>query len=65
MGVADLIDVPEISAAHRVALAHGILGLAEGMMRHWQSGTAGELDRDDLVNDLVALAWSGLRGLEA
>jgi AcrR family transcriptional regulator len=63
-GVADLIDVPEISAVHRQAIAHGILGLAEGMMRYWQSGRAGDLNRDDLVNDLVALAWSGLRGIE-
>lgn len=64
-GVADLIDVPEISTAHRQAMAHGILGLAEGMMRYWQTGQAPDLDRDDLVNDLVALAWGGLRGLEA
>lgn len=64
-GVADLIDVPEISQAHRQALAHGILGLAEGMMRYWQSGQVKDLKRDDLLNDLVALAWTGLRGLEA
>ena len=64
-GVADLIDVAGMSLAHRQALAHGILGLAEGMMRYWQSGQAKDLDRDDLLHDLVALAWSGLRGLEA
>ena len=63
-GVAELIDVPNINTAHRQALAHGILGLAEGMMRYWQSGQAGDLERDDLLHDLVALAWSGLRGLE-
>lgn len=64
-GVADLIDVPEISHAHRQALAHGILGLAEGMMRYWQSGQVKDLKRDDLLDDLVSLAWTGLRGLEA
>lgn len=64
-GVADLIDVPEISPAHRQALALGIMGLAEAMMRYWQSGTVNDLDRDDLVNQLSALAWGGLRGLEA
>ena len=64
-GIAGLIDVPEISMHHRKALAHGILGLAEGMMRFWQSELATELDRDDLVKNLVALAWGGLRGLEA
>ncbi|MCP3990824.1 MAG: TetR/AcrR family transcriptional regulator [Actinomycetia bacterium] len=64
-GVAQLIDVPEITPPHRQALACGILGLAEGMMRFWQTGGAADLDRDDLVNDLYTLAWSGLRGLEA
>lgn len=64
-GVADLIDVPHMSPAHRQALAHGIMGLAEGMMRYWLSGRVHDLDRDDLVNDLSALAWGGLRGLEA
>ncbi len=63
-GIADLIDVPGITVAHRLALAHGILGLAEGMMRFWQSDQAPELDTDDLVHDLVTLAWGGLRGLE-
>ncbi|MDH4364663.1 MAG: hypothetical protein OEY70_11350, partial [Acidimicrobiia bacterium] len=62
-GIADLIDVPGISSQHRQALAHGIMGLAEGMMRYWQSGSAEGLERDDLVHDLIALAWSGLRGL--
>lgn len=64
-GIADLIDVPEMSAPHRQALAHGIMGMAEAMMRYWQSGTVQGLDRDDLINDLTALAWGGLRGLEA
>lgn len=63
-GIAGLIDVPEITAAHRLALAHGLFGLAEGMMRYWQSDQQRELDRDDLLNDLVTLAWGGLRGLE-
>lgn len=61
--IADLIDVPEISPAHRSALAHGILGQAEGMMRYWQSGSSQELDRNDLLANLVSLAWGGLRGL--
>jgi AcrR family transcriptional regulator len=64
-GIAELIDVPDISAHHRRVLAHGILGLAEGMMRFWQSERSTELDRDDLVKNLIALAWGGLRGLEA
>lgn len=64
-GVAELIVVPDMSTAHRQALAHGILGTAEAMMRYWQSGNAKDLDRNDLLNDLVSLTWSGLRGLEA
>lgn len=61
--VADLIDVAGMSTAHRQALAHGIMGLAEGMMRYWQSGEAAGLDREHLIHHLSALAWSGLRGL--
>ncbi len=64
-GIADLIDVPEITPPHRQVLAHGVVGMVEGMMRFWQLGGAASLDRDDLVKDLVALAWGGLRGLEA
>ncbi len=52
-----------MSSAHRQALAHGIIGLAEGMMRYWRSGLAEGLDRDHLIHHLSALAWSGLRGL--
>jgi AcrR family transcriptional regulator len=62
-GIAALIDVAGMSSGHRQALAHGIIGLAEGMMRYWQSGNAEGLDRDHLVHHLSALAWSGLRGL--
>lgn len=63
-GIARLIDVPEMGDAHRQALAHGIMGLAEAMMRYWRSGRVDGLDKDELINDLSALAWGGLRGLE-
>ena len=63
--IAQLIDVPEMGDAHRQALAHGIMGLAEAMMRYWQSGHIEGLDKDELISDLSALAWGGLRGLEA
>ncbi|MEL7158383.1 MAG: TetR/AcrR family transcriptional regulator [Actinomycetota bacterium] len=63
-GIAELIDVPEINLAHRQALAHGILGMAEAMMRFWLSEQSQELDRDDLLANLVTLAWGGLRGLD-
>lgn len=64
-GIADLIVVPDISPGHRQALAHGIMGLAEAMMRYWQSGAIQDLDRDELIKNMSALAWGGLRGLEA
>lgn len=64
-GVADLIEVEGMSTAHRQALAHGMMGMAEGMMRYWMSGKADDIERDELVADLLALAWRGLRGLEA
>jgi AcrR family transcriptional regulator len=62
-GIAQLIDVPEMDDAHRQALAHGIMGLAEAMMRYWQSGQVDGLDKDDLMTDLSTFAWGGLRGL--
>ena len=62
-GIASLIAVEGMSQHHRLALAHGIIGLAESMMRFWQR-EVGVLNRDDLLRDLVALAWVGLRGLE-
>ncbi|MEM7337867.1 MAG: TetR/AcrR family transcriptional regulator [Actinomycetota bacterium] len=64
-GIADMMDIADMSRAHKLTLAHGVVGLAESMMRYWQSGQAGDLDLDDLLNDLVKLAWGGLRGLEA
>ncbi len=61
--IASLIAVDGMSKHHRLTLAHGIVGLAESMMRFWQR-EVGTLDRDELLRDLVALAWVGLRGLE-
>lgn len=63
--VASLIDVPTISSRRRQILAHGIIGLAESMMRF--ARTDGELhySQDELVRDLTDLTWSGLRGLDS
>lgn len=62
--IAELIDVPGMSTARRISLAHGVVGLAEGMVRHWLVGSIPEVDLDQLANDLGALAWGGLRGLD-
>jgi len=64
-GIAALIDVDGMSHSHKQALAFGVVGMAEGMVRFWQSGGNSELELDDLVRDLTTLAWVGLRGLEA
>ncbi len=62
--IAALIDVPAIGSQRRLVLAHGILGSAESMMR---VARAGDLvhSQDQLVRDITALTWAGLRGLEA
>ena len=63
--IADLIQVDGMSKPHRLALAQGVLGMAEGMVRFWQSDPDLGLELDDLARDLTTLAWVGLRGLEA
>lgn len=67
--IAALIDVPGMSAPRRIASAHGMVGLAEGMVRHWlaETDTNGghEFDADTLAADMTTLAWGGLRGLGA
>lgn len=61
-GIADLLAVEGMPLEHRKALAYGVVGMAEGMVRHWQEGSAA-LEPDDLLRDLTTLAWVGLRGL--
>lgn len=63
-GIAELIVVEGMAEEHRQVLAHGVVGLAEGMARHWLTG-ASTLGEDELAADLSALAWAGLRGLAA
>jgi AcrR family transcriptional regulator len=61
--IAALIVVDGMDAARRLLLAHGIVGVAEGTSRHWlasgMAGTPGEL-----AEQVAALAWAGLRGVE-
>jgi AcrR family transcriptional regulator len=63
-GIAELIQVEGMADEHRQVLAHGVVGLAEGMARHWLTG-ASTLRPEELVQDLAALVWAGLRGLTA
>jgi AcrR family transcriptional regulator len=62
--VASMIDVPAIDGKRRQLLAHGIIGLAESMMRFARSGDEMAYDHEQLVSDLTRLTWSGLRGLD-
>ncbi len=61
--IADLIAVEGMAVDHRQALAHGVVGMAEGMVRFWQNSET-DLNADDLLRDLTTLAYAGLRGLE-
>lgn len=62
--VAELIDIPSLSAAGRALLAHGVVGMAETTCRNWLAGRlVFDGDVDDLAGRVAALAWSGLRGV--
>lgn len=63
-GIAQLIVVEGMTTEHRLVLAYGLVGLAEGMTRHWLQG-ASTLTQEELARDLASLAWVGLRGLTA
>ena len=64
-GFADLIG-PLIEAGiddeHRRLLAHGLVGLAEGVGRHWVAHSLG-LDPEVQAHRVAELAWAGLRGI--
>jgi AcrR family transcriptional regulator len=62
-GIADLINVPGMSQERRISLAHGVVGLAEGMVRHALAEPSPSPDITALAKDLTSLAWGGLRGL--
>ncbi len=59
--VAALIDA-DLDAAHRRVLAAAIVGMAEGVLRHWSAGATG-IEPDALVAQLSDVAWGGLRGV--
>ncbi len=66
--IAALIDVPGMAGDRRIAFAHGMVGLAEGMVRHWLANEGDGADRAvvdaaGLAADMTTLAWGGLRGL--
>ena len=62
--VAAMIDVPSIDPQRRQVLAHGIIGLAESMMRQAKVEGGAGYPEDQLVRDITALTWAGLRGID-
>lgn len=61
--IATLLAVDGMSHTHKQTLAYGVVGMAESMVRHWQNDGPDGVAPDDLLADLTALAWVGLRGL--
>jgi AcrR family transcriptional regulator len=59
--VAPLIEAG-IDAEHQRLLAHGLVGLAEGVGRHWVRNGL-DLDPDAQAERVAGLAWAGLRSL--
>ncbi len=58
--IADLIAVENYDENDRRLLANGIVGLAEGAVRHWMERDAMSADR--VAELLTHLVWAGLRG---
>jgi AcrR family transcriptional regulator len=59
--VARLIDA-DIDAVHRRVLAAAVVGMAEGVVRHWIADEP-PVDGELLSRQMADLAWAGLRGV--
>jgi AcrR family transcriptional regulator len=59
--IAALIEA-DIDSEHRLLLANGIVGLAEGTGRYWLAGGL-DLDPDVVASRIADLAWAGLRAV--
>ena len=62
--IATLIDVPDIAPVRRQAMAYGVMGMAEAMMRYAKSSEAGVYPTERLSADITNLLWAGLRGID-
>ena len=60
--VGTFIKVPG-SDAHRLVLAHALVGMAEGISRHALTDPDGPHNPDELAHWVAELAWFGLRGV--
>ncbi|HLN16686.1 MAG TPA: helix-turn-helix domain-containing protein [Acidimicrobiales bacterium] len=76
--IAEAIDpliAAGLSPEHRRQLAYAVVGMAEGVSRHWiatraergagRSGTADDEEAERLAARLADLAWAGLRSVHA
>jgi AcrR family transcriptional regulator len=59
--IAPLIEAG-ISVEHRRLLAHGLVGLAEGVSRNWVAGAI-DVEPDVAARWVAEMAWAGLRGV--
>jgi len=59
--VASLIEA-DVDFVHRRVLAAGVVGMAEGVLRHWIADGP-DVSPDLLVAQVAELAWAGLRGV--
>lgn len=60
--IARLLNGNGVPKRHSQTLAYGIAGMAESMARHWQNDESHDVGPKELLKDLTALAWVGLRG---
>lgn len=58
---ADFIEVDGMSPEQRRTLANGMIGLGVSMARSWKNDPI--VSDEELANNLVALCWGGLRGV--
>lgn len=63
MAISIANELADLSADHgvRLMLAHSIVGMAEGALRHWYADDY-DLEPTELAAHLAELAWAGLRG---
>lgn len=59
--VAALIEA-DVEPAHRRVLGYAVVGMAEGVLRHWETERP-EVGPEALVRQMADLAWAGLRGV--
>ncbi|HET9444289.1 MAG TPA: TetR/AcrR family transcriptional regulator [Acidimicrobiales bacterium] len=52
----------DVADEHRQVMAYAVVGMAEGVLRHWYDQRPG-IPPETLVRQMADLAWAGLRGV--